>query len=367
MKDINIAKTLAYKRKEKGITQEELAKYIGVSKASVSKWETGQSYPDITFIPQLATYFNISIDELMDYKPQISKEDIAKLYHELVQDLTFKPYDVVLNNCREIVKKYYSCFPLVLQMAVFIFAHRDLSKNKDKIVSLILEAKELFTRVKKESGDMYLIKQAHYMEASCYIALEDAQSAIELLGDVNKPHIISETLLATAYKMDGKINEAKYTLQVGIYQSIFSLFSFFPLYIMVCSHEPEKCDEILRRALLIEDAFNIKKLLPGVTMELYLIAAYIYVNNGNIEKSINMLNKFTELITNDIYKMTPHGDNFFDSMECWFDELDLGRGLIKNEKTIKQDLIKLLFDNFEHSEFKEEYSFQKIIKNLKDL
>lgn len=43
MKEINIAGAITRKRKEKGITQEELACYIGVSKASVSKWETGGS------------------------------------------------------------------------------------------------------------------------------------------------------------------------------------------------------------------------------------------------------------------------------------------------------------------------------------
>ena len=74
MKEINIAKVLVNKRKEKGITQDELADYIGVSKASVSKWETSQSYPDVTFLPQLAAYFNISIDELIDYQPQMTKE-----------------------------------------------------------------------------------------------------------------------------------------------------------------------------------------------------------------------------------------------------------------------------------------------------
>ncbi|MCP8382539.1 helix-turn-helix domain-containing protein [Clostridioides difficile] len=67
MNELNIARTLILKRKEKGITQDELANYIGVSKASVSKWETGQSYPDITFLPQLATYFNITVDELICY------------------------------------------------------------------------------------------------------------------------------------------------------------------------------------------------------------------------------------------------------------------------------------------------------------
>ncbi|MHC1772911.1 MAG: helix-turn-helix domain-containing protein [Flexilinea sp.] len=77
MKEINIANVLVNKRKEKGITQDELANYIGVSKASVSKWETGQSYPDVTFLPQLAAYFNISIDDLMDYKPQMTKRIFA--------------------------------------------------------------------------------------------------------------------------------------------------------------------------------------------------------------------------------------------------------------------------------------------------
>ena len=46
MKEINIAKMITTKRKEKKITQDELAKYLGVSKAAISKWETGvsQSY-----------------------------------------------------------------------------------------------------------------------------------------------------------------------------------------------------------------------------------------------------------------------------------------------------------------------------------
>jgi transcriptional regulator with XRE-family HTH domain len=112
MKEINIARAIINKRREKGLTQDDLASYIGVSKASVSKWETGQSYPDITFLPQLAAFFNISMDELMGYEPQMSKEDIRKLYLSLSSDFTVKPFDEVLKRCREIAKKYFSCFPL---------------------------------------------------------------------------------------------------------------------------------------------------------------------------------------------------------------------------------------------------------------
>lgn len=78
MRGLNIGKCIVHKRKEKGITQEQLANYIGVSKASVSKWESGSSYPDIVLLPELATYFNISVDELLGYSPQLTKEDIKK-------------------------------------------------------------------------------------------------------------------------------------------------------------------------------------------------------------------------------------------------------------------------------------------------
>lgn len=64
MKELNIGRSLLENRHKRGITQDELAEYIGVSKASVSKWETAATYPDITLLPRLAAFFNISIDEL---------------------------------------------------------------------------------------------------------------------------------------------------------------------------------------------------------------------------------------------------------------------------------------------------------------
>lgn len=59
MNGLNIGKCIIRKRKEKGIAQEQLADYMGVSKASVSKWETGQSYPDIVILPKMAAYFKL--------------------------------------------------------------------------------------------------------------------------------------------------------------------------------------------------------------------------------------------------------------------------------------------------------------------
>ncbi len=69
---------IAELRKEKGIGQQDLADVLGVSFQSVSKWETGISMPDITLLPDIAEYFNISIDELLGRKPLHQQEYIPR-------------------------------------------------------------------------------------------------------------------------------------------------------------------------------------------------------------------------------------------------------------------------------------------------
>ena len=60
---------IAELRKDKGVGQQHLAEVLGVSFQSVSKWETGNTMPDITLLPSIAEYFNVSVDELLGLKP----------------------------------------------------------------------------------------------------------------------------------------------------------------------------------------------------------------------------------------------------------------------------------------------------------
>lgn len=56
-------------RKMKGIGQQDLAEVLGVSFQAISKWETGMTMPDITLLPSIAEFFNISVDQLLGLKP----------------------------------------------------------------------------------------------------------------------------------------------------------------------------------------------------------------------------------------------------------------------------------------------------------
>ncbi len=359
-----MAKVLIKKRKEKGITQDELADFIGVSKASVSKWEREQSYPDIALIPQLAAYFNISIDELMDYQPQMIKADIRQLYRRLSSRFASQPFDQVMDECRQIIKKYYSCFPLLLQIGILMVNHAELVKDTQKSTALFEEAKALFMRVKEESDEVALARQALYMEALCNLAAQDANAVLMLLDETVEPALPPEILLSSAYQMLGRIDEAKSVLQVGIYQDIVVLFNFFPSYLILCANEPAKFAEVLRRALGVAQTFDLRHLHPGVLIGLYIAAAQGYIMQGNRDKALDMLQQYTEIIISDIYPLSLHGDDFFDLLERWLDKLDLGTDLPRDEKTIRKSMADAIINNPAFALLAEEPSFQAITAKL---
>lgn len=77
MENFRLNEQIAFLRKAKGTTQEELAKALGVTNQAVSKWESSQCCPDIQLLPDIADYFGVSIDELMGYKGADTSADIV--------------------------------------------------------------------------------------------------------------------------------------------------------------------------------------------------------------------------------------------------------------------------------------------------
>ena len=65
--DILIGENIKRLRTVRNLTQEQLAEALNVSSVAVSKWERGDTMPDISMLPRLAYYFRVSIDELMSY------------------------------------------------------------------------------------------------------------------------------------------------------------------------------------------------------------------------------------------------------------------------------------------------------------
>ncbi|MCM2998564.1 helix-turn-helix domain-containing protein [Paenibacillus cellulositrophicus] len=364
MREINIAKVLARKRKEKGMTQEDVSNFIGVSKASVSKWETGQSYPDITMLPLLASFFNTTIDDLMDYQPQLEPDDIRKLCDQLSRAFDSQPWDEALNQCREITKKYSACFPLLKKVGMLILNHSTLLQDVSEMNALIQEAKRLFVRVKEESDDIELIHQAVYLEASCCMALGDPNKALDLLGEMNPPLMPVEWIKSYAYQMLGNTDSSKAFLQMGMYRHVVTLFGLMISYLMTSADHIKTFEEIYRRALALAEAFDFKHLNPNLYANLFLTAALGYTTQGDKEQALDNLKRFTELAARHQKLTAAGGDSFFDLIHDQLAEWGSGMWFMGNTQHQRKKMYEMIANHPELSAFVDDPRFKKVLEKL---
>ena len=83
-------KKLQQLRKQKGLTQEELAEALYVSRTAISKWESGRGYPNIDSLKALARYFGVTIDELLSGEELLTiAEEDNKQKETRFRDLVF--------------------------------------------------------------------------------------------------------------------------------------------------------------------------------------------------------------------------------------------------------------------------------------
>lgn len=105
--EIIIKDNLRKLRREKGITQEQLAVHLNITQQSVGKWERGEGFPDISLLPEIALYFGVTIDDLLGVGEARIKERVAA-YQQESHDLWNKG-DVAANIA--LWEKAYTEFP----------------------------------------------------------------------------------------------------------------------------------------------------------------------------------------------------------------------------------------------------------------
>jgi transcriptional regulator with XRE-family HTH domain len=364
MKEIGIARVLTHMRREKGVTQDELAAHVGVSKASVSKWETGQSYPDIALLPILAAYFGITIDELLCYEPQMEKRDVEHLYLRLAEAFAVKPFADVRAEAREAIKKYYSCWPLLFRIAALFVNHHMLAPEAGERTETLREAAELCARVRAESGDLDLAKEAALLEAVCRLMLGAPREALALLGDGKKPIMAESALIAQAHQMLGEMREAAEVAQIAIYQALILLVGAAPTYLAMVADDKGKAEETIHRTLVVAETYNLDGLHSNTMAQLYLAAAQFYAMQGSTDEALGMLKRYATLCA--VFSFELHGDAYFDLLGGWLSRLDLGARPPRSKSVIRESMLEVVEANPAFQPLRGDARYREIILALKD-
>ncbi|MCL2285838.1 MAG: helix-turn-helix domain-containing protein [Firmicutes bacterium] len=365
MNGLNIANVITKKRRDKGITQEGLAEYMGVSKAAVSKWEKGQSYPDITLLPRLAAYFNISVDELLGYSPELTLDEIRKLCCNQSAAFTNKPFDESMSEFRELIKDYRSCFPLVYHMSVLLINHFG-TLSKEPHYEAIREAKELFEMVVSDCKDVMLARDALNMQAICSILLEQPDDVFSLLGESISTQLLNEgSLIAKAFLLTGNKAQAKEVYQCNIHRFLLNLNESLVDYIQLLDDNFDAAQTAFNRVIELIRLFNISKLNPETMITAYLQGADMYCKYGDFDKALELLEKYVDFCTNGFFPLRVRGDDFFTDVDEWLnrDEFDVS---VISEQAVMNSMLHDLHDFSSYAEINDNPRYKRIVKILSE-
>jgi transcriptional regulator with XRE-family HTH domain len=99
--EITVGKKIANLRKEKGMTQDDIAEKLNVSPQAVSKWENDVSYPDIMLLPKIARLLDTTVDDLLSSEPKKEIMLVKESERKSIDDMILK---IIVNDKDEKVK-----------------------------------------------------------------------------------------------------------------------------------------------------------------------------------------------------------------------------------------------------------------------
>lgn len=195
---MNIGATIVSLRREKGVTQEQLARAVGVSKPAVSKWETGQSCPDIELLAPIARYFGVTIDDLLAFKRTLPREEADRLVKEIPQIFEKDGFQAGMERCAALVREYPDSQYLKLKVAgqytTCGLHFREEERTEENLGRFQEYALGLLEEILAGGEGRYWV-QAKGIAACCYMQNGDYDRAESYLKELPVPEIDPDSLL----------------------------------------------------------------------------------------------------------------------------------------------------------------------------
>ena len=164
-KDIKqiIAKNLANLRKNKKITQTELAEQFGYSDKAISKWENGDTLPDIQTLYQLCEFYNVTLDFLVS----------EQSFDEKIKYINHLNKRVIINN--SLIELLYCSFVWILAVIIYVYLYTFSEINYWQIFIWAFPATTivmlLFTKVWKQKLYTFIVRSLFFrtLVTACYV------------------------------------------------------------------------------------------------------------------------------------------------------------------------------------------------------
>lgn len=176
---MRIGEVIRKYRKEKHMTQEEMANRLGVTAPAVNKWENNVSMPDITLLAPIARLLGITLETLLSFHEELTEEEIGAFVDAVSEKLKNEPYREVFLWAKGILEQYPNCEKLIWQTALLLDVQRIAKRveNAEQYDDYILKC---YTRI-LESSDADWKRRAADSLSAFWIRKEEYEKAEEYL------------------------------------------------------------------------------------------------------------------------------------------------------------------------------------------
>jgi transcriptional regulator with XRE-family HTH domain len=183
---LSLAENIRAFRKNRNMTQEQLAEALGVTVGAVYKWEKGLSTPDIGLILELADLFGTSTDVLLGYEWQSSsRAEAVRRVKELRRE---RQYAAGCGEAEKLLQKYPNSFALVYEAAQLYFEKGEAERDHrvyDRAIELFERACGLLEPEMQRADDTLSETVLRTKTAHCYLRMGEAEKAVEILQKYN--------------------------------------------------------------------------------------------------------------------------------------------------------------------------------------
>lgn len=180
---LSLAANISRLRKERGMTQEQLAEVLGVTFAAVSKWERGAATPELTLIAEMCDLFGISLDSMVGFKVQ--NGGAAALEERIYALQQQKKYEEAVIEVEKALRRYPNDFRLAYRSGeLYTVAGIEL-KNEKYLYRCIALLEHAILLLPQNTDPEISEVSIQNKIAQCYIVLGKTQKGIEILKKYN--------------------------------------------------------------------------------------------------------------------------------------------------------------------------------------
>ena len=260
---MTIGENIASLRKQKSLTQEQLAKALGISAAAVSKWENNATMPDISLLSPMARLLHTDINTLFSFRQDITDKETDAFMEQVRAACESQGFPAGMEQAFHFLNEYPNNLYLKLKIAnaPLLYAYTAKEDEEEIFQGWMEKGTALFEEIyqdKNLQGCPDLKETAAIALSSRYIQAGRLEEAEQLLENVTRERYQAEHMLPKVYLELGNLEQAKKRIKSIQARDFINLLGDIKL-LFDASIQEGNMEEALKHA---EEYYQIRKALP---------------------------------------------------------------------------------------------------------